>query len=389
VTAYDAGYRDANRLRRGAPVATGTPEHSEGNRMTHRELLYDAYLKQWRRLVYAAEGFVTLGTQPMDIVAAYRTAHGRDPGDQDIGHGLFAHIEEGTPIDQIWQAPAPPLPDVRHWKGHAFDGRHFPFMALAWTPDQQERLCEQMRAAGHTHLPVPLAYKYQDWSDGQGGKVTPPEGASDVFDYVNNLDLFQERIEWYAERTVHLIPGLFSKPSGAGTGPWNQHDGEAFIERFFGECDPAAAFLGWETPRIPGGWLDGEASHIDTYYRVRERYGKPFYDHFTPGRDAATNSYDPIQWRRDAAEAGLTGTLMQYDYRWRVREMLHHAYDLPAPHGLEPGHCGRNETLGRLGGNDLDWVLFEHRRDPDGHQRIVDAIPTSVVFKAGRGHGYC
>jgi len=99
VTAYDAGYRDANRLRRGAPVATGTPEHSEGNRMTHRELLYDAYLKQWRRLVYAAEGFVTLGTQPMDIVAAYRTAHGRDPGDQDIGHGLFAHIEEGTPID--------------------------------------------------------------------------------------------------------------------------------------------------------------------------------------------------------------------------------------------------------------------------------------------------
>lgn len=349
--------------------------------MTHHDQLYRAYLERWGTLVYGSPN----AAHPEDVADAYRAAHGREPGAGDIGHGLFAHIEEATPIDQIWQALPGPLPDVRQWKGHAFDGPgHFPFMALAWTVDQQERLCEQMRAAGHTHLPVPLAYRYQDWSDGQGGRVTPPEGADDTFNYVDRLGAFQRAIEWYAARGVHLIPGLFAKPSGAGTGPWNRRDGEAFITRFFRECDPSAAFLGWETNAVPGDWLNGETNHLSPYRLVRAVYDKPLYDHFTPGRDAATDTYDPIQWRRDAARAGLTGTLQQYDYRWRVAEMLRHGYHLEAPHGLPPGHCGRNEGLTEaFGGPSLDFVLFEARRDPEGHARLVQGIPE------GRGHGFC
>jgi len=337
------------------------------------------------------------GAVERKIIARYRQQHhGTAPSDGAIRHVLwrilhehhsFSSLEErwGRSVESAMPDPDPdpePRPPVGPWQGNNFaftPPYQFLFTLPGWPRDHQEIALRRYREAGYLDVLVPIWQELRNWNDGRGGRVQYPAGSVLAFNYINGhgeLATVLERIHAAGLRSTLM---LHSKHRLGGAVPLM--DRAQTIDMWVDclrECRADRYCVGFETNLIPPV-LDGENDHRWAYDALRSRVGDgpELYDHFGPHRDVASKHEDTDAQRRKAKAAGLSGYLLQTYYTDPVKDTLRWVFDVPSPHGQEPGIVGRNAAHG------LTTVVCETRRDAAGHRQIGTGVNAT-----GRGYGY-
>lgn len=163
-----------------------------------------------------------------------------------------------------------------------------------------------------------------------------------------------------------------------------------FLERLLGANRLVCVQWGWEINDITDWTADGD-TQLEYLKGLRDIIGPdiPVYAHWTPERWSGWPSFrnttgDPedeggeLDWLRAARAEGLNGVFYQDWPDKLVAAVLERALYLDKKNYQGPGICGRVQTA------DLDFVMFEHSRDPDHFNAIVQAVVAD-----GRATVYC
>lgn len=253
--------------------------------------------------------------------------------------------------------------EIRNWRGDFLGRWNTRPMFMFCGMNEAEKLdcIHWYKHKGYTHVPIGLHNDYPGFPQWH-------------WNYWENPELWAESAKMLLEN--HLIPILVTHPIKS----YGKHIQELWhVWPAIREYVPAIQW-GWEINDLGPEWANGGAQ-LD-YIINLATFGRPLYAHFTPERWSGWPGFDgkdqdksEYKWLSLAKGYGLTGILYQDSPDKDEDEVFYRAYELPSPHGYEPGICGRVNAMG------LDFVLFEFARDESRHDRIASRIH--------RGNGFC
>jgi hypothetical protein len=259
----------------------------------------------------------------------------------------------------------PTLEEISSWSGDFLDAlNNFSaptFMLPGMPNDMQHRILANYPG---THVPF-------------GWKTFYPKFPQWTFDRPNDIEEVIELCLHY-----HKIPVLFI--------PIEENDSlDKHVERIrpiLRRIDDSGLLFalswGWEINDI-NSWTANGSEQLRYLQKLREITSVPLYVHFTPERWSGWPSFDgteqdksELSWLIEARKIGIEGLLYQEPYDKKIPYIEERAFLLDKKNYMNPGIKGRVETAG------LQFIMFEHSRDPEHYKAVVDLCKKYNV-------GYC
>jgi hypothetical protein len=270
----------------------------------------------------------------------------------------------GPPPDATWR---PTRDEVLRWRGDFLDAlngfQHPMFMLPGMPVDLQDAVLARYPG---THVP----FAWKTWY---------PRFPQWTFDRPHDIEDVIDRC--FAHRR---IPILFVPIEADDSLDAHMARITPVLRRLRDGNRIPALCWGWEINDI-NRWTANGTQQLEYVRRLRAIVPAPIplYAHWTPERWSGWPSFDgtepdkgELDWLREAQRIGLTGILYQEFWDRRVDAIEDRAFLYDQKNYIGPGIKGRVETAG------LQFVLFEHSRDPE-HYRAVVALCERY------GSGYC
>lgn len=252
----------------------------------------------------------------------------------------------------------PSLSEILNWSGDFLDALgNFsrPTFMLPGMP--QDLQISVISGYPGTHIPF-------------GWKTYYPKFPQWTFDFTNNLGAFEELIDLCL--VYKKIPVIFVPIDAEDSLQAHIHKITPILQRLIDGNRLFCVSWGWEINDINDWTADGD-SQLEYLQMLKTLIDVPIYVHFTPERWAGWPSYNgqdqdksELSWLIEAKRIGITGLLYQEPYDKPVDAIEERAFLLDKKNYLNPGIKGRVETAG------LQFVLFEHSRDPEHYRKVVE-----------------
>lgn len=338
--------------------------------------------------------------------AAFQRGHGSAPSVGDLAHfawqrlvdqreynnWLLAAEYKDLPGEPPWVSdepiPPPPPPSggssiwrpdpslVRLVTGDFLDGIHGflrpTFMLPGMPVDMQLDVISNYPGS---HIPF-------------GWKTTYPKFPQWAFDCTHSFDQYEAVIDrCFAQKKVPICVIHFDADDSR-----TRHLAHIrpFLDRLLAGGRLVCLQWGWEINDINKWAADGD-EQLEYIRGLRSIVPLeiPLYVHWTPERWSGWPSFEntvgkpedeggELEWLQEARGLGVTGVFYQDWPSKPVSEVLDRALWYEKKNYQGPGICGRVLTA------DLDFVMYEHSRDPLHRKEIVQA-----VVRDGRPTVYC
>lgn len=258
-------------------------------------------------------------------------------------------------VDKYWR---PSKADILSWSGDFLDARNGfskpTFMLPGMPRDLQIDVLAQYPG---THVPF-------------GWKTYYPKFPQWTFDYSNNFAKFEGIIDLCL--SFQKIPVIFIPIDAEDSVSSHIRKITPYLRRLIDGNRLFCLSWGWEINDINDWTADGD-SQLEYLQLLKPLIDVPLYVHFTPERWSGWPSYNgqdqdksELSWLIEAKRIGITGLLYQEPFDKPVENIEERAFLLDKKNYLNPGIKGRVETAG------LQFVLFEHSRDLEHYNAVVD-----------------